>query len=80
MYMKKKVVTKKKPQISSRTSAVRKMSRKHEGDDKYVILVRSWVFLVLFAIMLGVGVIVGNYINAELNGGAPTVAGYSTDR
>lgn len=73
--MKKKVTPKKKTQ-SARHSSVRRQSK----DDKYVILVRSWVFLVLFAIMLGVGVIVGNYINAELNNGIPTVAGYSTGR
>ncbi len=73
--MKKKVAPKKKTH-STRQSSVRRQSK----DDKYVILVRSWVFLVLFAIMLGVGVIVGNYINAELNSGIPTVAGYSTGR
>jgi hypothetical protein len=33
--------------------------------------------MVLFAIMLGVGVMVGSYINNQLNGGAPVVAGAS---
>lgn len=56
------------------------MNRKPQAEEQYVVLVRSWVFLVLFAIMLGVGVIVGNYINAQLNGGTGTVAGYSTER
>lgn len=77
--MKKKLSSHKKHTSVSRSSSVRKASRS-TSDDKYVILVRSWVFLVLFAIMMGVGVIVGNYINTELNGGTPTVAGYSTDR
>jgi hypothetical protein len=47
----------------------------HKEDERYVVLVRTWVFLVLFAIMLGVGVIVGSYINNQLNGGFPVVAG-----
>lgn len=58
--------------------STRRLNRKE--DDTYVILVRSWVFLVMFAIMMGVGVIVGNYINHSLNGSPPTVAGVSTDR
>jgi hypothetical protein len=52
----------------------------HKEDERYVVLVRSWIFFVLFAIMLGVGVIVGSYINNQLNGGTPVVAGASTSR
>lgn len=53
--------------------------RTHHDNDRYVVFVRSWVFLVLFAIMLGVGVLAGNYIRAQLNG-TPTVAGVTTER
>jgi hypothetical protein len=76
--MKKKTALKKKSNARVNRSSTRKVERDSEGS--YVILVRSWVFVVLFAIMLGVGVIVGNYMNNQLNGGAPTVAGASTSR
>jgi len=75
--MKKKTVLKKKTLHRSSPSTSKRVNR---SEGTYVVLVRSWVFLVLFAIMLGVGVIVGNYISAQLNPGAPTVAGTSTDR
>ena len=71
--MKKKPAHKKKTHHSS---PVRRISR---TEDRYVVLVRSWVFLVLFAFMLGIGVVVGNYLNAQING-SPTVAGVSTER
>jgi hypothetical protein len=74
--MKRKAVHK-KPVHRSRPST-RRLHRKE--DEHYLILVRSWVFLVLFAMMLGVGVIVGSYINSQLNGGAPVVAGASIER
>ena len=73
--MKRKIVHKKKAVATHHSSSSRALKR---SDDKYVILVRSWIFLVLFAIMLGVGIIVGSYINNQLNGGSPMVAGAST--
>lgn len=48
---------------------------KRNDDGQYILVVHGWIFLVAFALMLGMGVIVGNYINAQLNGGVPTVAG-----
>lgn len=80
--MKKKPVLKKKPQTKS-SSTVKKVAKKADASNKrediHIILIRSWAFLVLFAFMLGIGVIVGNYINAQMNG-YPTVAGASTSR
>lgn len=72
--MKRKAVHK-KPVHTSRSSHRRVA---HKEDERYLVIVRSWVFMVLFAIMLGVGVMVGSYINNQLNGGAPVVAGAST--
>lgn len=43
--------------------------------DRYLIVVRSWMLFVLFALMLGVGAIVGNFINQKLNETTPQVAG-----
>lgn len=48
---------------------------KRQDDGQYMLVVHGWIFLVAFALMLGMGVIVGNYINAQLNNGVPTVAG-----
>ncbi len=75
--MKKRPALKKKTQHRSSLSSSKRVTR---TEDRYVVLVRSWVFLVLFAFMLGIGVVVGNYLNAQINGGSPTVAGVSTDR
>jgi hypothetical protein len=38
------------------------------------------MLLVAFALMLGMGAIVGNYINQQLNQTAPVVAGASITR
>lgn len=43
----------------------------------YLMWIRGWMFLVMFALMLGVGAIVGNFINQQL-GSAPVVAGVQT--
>lgn len=45
----------------------------------YLVLVRSWMFLVMFALMLGAGVLLGNLINQKLNESTPQVAGYQTE-
>lgn len=45
----------------------------------YLVLVRSWMFLVMFALMLGAGVILGNVINQKINETTPQVAGYQTE-
>lgn len=45
----------------------------------YLVVVRGWMFVVMFALMLGVGAIVGNFINQQLNS-APVVAGAQTSR
>jgi len=37
------------------------------------------MFLVMFALMLGAGVILGNVINEKINESSPQVAGYQTE-
>lgn len=41
----------------------------------YVAVVRGWMFVVAFALMLGVGAIVGRFLNEKLNEAVPQVAG-----
>ncbi len=45
----------------------------------YLVVVRSWMFLVAFAMMLGIGAMMGNFINAQLNQSTPQVAGVSIE-
>jgi hypothetical protein len=41
----------------------------------FLFLLKSWMFVVMFALMLGVGAIIGTYINQEMNMANPQVAG-----
>ncbi len=50
-----------------------------KSPQQYLVVVRSWMFLVMFALMLGAGVILGNVINQKLNETTPQVAGYQTE-
>ncbi|MBI5614066.1 hypothetical protein HY947_04030 [Candidatus Gottesmanbacteria bacterium] len=54
--------------------------RTSKADGNYLVVVRGWMFVVAFALMLGVGAIVGNFIASELNASTPQVAGASTSR
>ena len=58
-------------------ASVRRLGRS-SGD--YLVVVRGWMLVVAFALMLGIGAIVGNFINQQLNLSAPTVAGVSVTR
>lgn len=46
----------------------------------YLVVVRSWMFLVAFAMMLGLGAMMGNFINGQLNQSTPQVAGASIEK
>ncbi|MFZ5844888.1 MAG: hypothetical protein ACOY0S_00260 [Patescibacteria group bacterium] len=53
-------------------------SRKRDGGH-YLVIVRSWMLIVVFALMLGVGAIVGRFFNEKLNEATPSVAGVSVE-
>ena len=55
-------------------------SRQGRTSEQYLVVVRGWMLVVAFALMLGVGGVVGNYINKQLDQATPTVAGVTTDR
>jgi hypothetical protein len=40
-----------------------------------LVVVRGWMFVVAFALMLGIGAVVGTYFNTLINESTPTVAG-----
>ncbi len=58
----------------------RSHARALRPSENYMVVVRGWMLVVAFALMLGVGAIVGNYINTQMNLATPSVAGVSTDR
>jgi hypothetical protein len=45
-----------------------------------LVMVQGWMFVVAFALMLGIGAIVGTYVNKVMNENVPTVAGVSVSR
>ena len=53
-------------------------TRRHENE-RYLVVVRSWMLVVVFALMLGVGAIVGRFFNEKLNETTPQVAGVETE-
>jgi len=65
--MKKKTAHKKRK--STRT---RRVAKAPEG---YLVVVRSWMLLVMFALMLGLGAVVGTYLNNQTTINTPAVAG-----
>ena len=45
----------------------------------YLVIIKSWMFVVVFALMLGIGAVVGTYINTQLEQSTPMVAGAQTE-
>jgi hypothetical protein len=68
--MKKKAVRRSKV-----TRATRRISASPVEKKSVLFLLKSWMFVVMFALMLGVGAIIGTYINQEMNLANPQVAG-----
>lgn len=69
----KKKSTKRSYRRSSRVS-----TRKPQSVGDYLVIVKSWMFLVAFALMLGLGALVGTFVNQQMELSTPAVAGYST--
>jgi hypothetical protein len=47
--------------------------------ENYLVVVRGWMLVVAFALMLGVGVIVGDFVKNQLDQASPAVAGVSIE-
>ena len=67
--MKKKVVRRK---VGARP--VRRSEKKN-----FLLLLKSWMFVVMIALMLGIGAIIGSFISTEMNATTPQVAGVSIE-
>lgn len=58
------------------TARAVRTARPHEH---YLVVVRSWMLLVMFALMLGLGAVVGTYLNTQSANSTPVVAGVATE-
>jgi hypothetical protein len=50
------------------------VQRTHASEN-YLVVVRGWMFVVAFALMLGLGAMVGQFISSQLAASTPVVAG-----
>ena len=66
MYMKKRV---------HKHSRARYVTRRIRQPKNLLVWIRGWMFVVVFALMLGLGAIVGQFLSAKLNETTPQVAG-----
>ena len=57
----------------------RTVARHARPSENYLVVVRGWMLVVAFALMLGVGVIVGDFVKNQLDAATPAVAGVSTE-
>ena len=55
-----------------------KSTRSARPNENYLVVVRSWMLLVMFALMLGLGAVVGTYLNQQSAANTPVVAGVQT--
>lgn len=54
-------------------------TRSAKPSEQYLVVVRGWMLVVAFAIMLGVGAMVGQFINTQLDASSPSVAGFEIE-
>lgn len=73
----KSTMKKYKKHHAKRTVRLAKTSKPSEA---YMIVVRSWMLVVVFALMLGIGWVTGSFLNQKLNESTPQVAGASVER
>ncbi len=75
--MAKKVVRRK---TAKRVKTHRKVVRTAHTDNDMLVIVRGWMFVVAFALMLGIGAVAGTFVSRMLNTDVPSVAGVQTAR
>ncbi len=65
----------KKKVASHRKHHAARAARSVAQPESYLVIVRSWMLLVMFALMLGLGAVVGTYLNHQADVNSPAVAG-----
>jgi cytoskeletal protein RodZ len=84
MHMKKKAAPKatKKAAPAKKSAPVKKTvvtAPKKAEKKSFLVLLKSWMFVVMFALMLGIGAIVGTFVRQQMDLANPAVAGVSTE-
>lgn len=62
-----------------RVKPARKSLKKQSKPADPMVAVQGWMFVVAFALMLGIGAVVGTYFNKVLDTGVGAVAGAQTE-
>jgi hypothetical protein len=68
-------MTKKKVKHVAKSHHVKKAVTAKPQNKNLLTVIRGWMFVVAFALMLGIGAVVGTYFNQLMNENTPTVAG-----
>ncbi|EKD67940.1 MAG: hypothetical protein ACD_48C00144G0001 [uncultured bacterium] len=66
-----------KKKVVRRKQAARPVRRSEKKN--FLLLLKSWMFVVMVALMLGIGAIVGSFISTQMNATTPQVAGVSIE-
>jgi hypothetical protein len=68
-------MAKKKVKHVAKSHHVKKTVAAKPQSKNLLTVIRGWMFVVAFALMLGIGAVVGTYFNKLMNENTPTVAG-----
>jgi hypothetical protein len=66
-----------KKKVVRRKLAARPVRR--SGKKNFLLLLKSWMFVVMVALMLGIGAIIGSFINTQMGATTPQVAGVTIE-
>ena len=69
----------KKKHVSHKVRHSSRATRPAKVKEGYLVVVRSWMLLVMFALMLGLGAVVCTYLNAQSAANDPAVAGVQVE-
>lgn len=67
-----------KKKIVRRKTAAPRAAKKTEKKS-FLLMLKSWMFVVMVALMLGIGAIIGNFLNMEMSASTPQVAGVTIE-
>ena len=67
-----------KKKIVRRTPKAVRPAKKTEKKG-FLFMLKSWMFVVMVALMLGIGAIIGNFLSLEMSANNPQVAGVSIE-
>ncbi len=74
-----KVVAKKSIKKPVKKAAPARTAAPKSEKKSFLVLLKSWMFVVMFALMLGMGAIVGTFLQTQMDAATPTVAGASIE-